>query len=82
MKRLLALLAAGFGLRALLRRRPGVAPAAPSAADLRAKLDEARSAAGDTAAPAPPAAPPADDDVDARRAGVHECGRKAIDDLG
>ena len=74
-KRLLALMAAGFGLRALLRRRPAAAPAAPSAADLRAKLDEARSAADDASAPA-------HDDVDARRAGVHERGRKAIDDLG
>jgi hypothetical protein len=94
-KRLLALVAAGFGLRAFLRRRradASPAPVSPAAADLRAKLDEARAAAGPpaadapaaTAPPAPPTAPapPAEDDVDARRAGVHERGRKAIDDLG
>jgi hypothetical protein len=83
-KRLLALAAAGFGLRALLRRRsagsrgPASPPASPSAADLRAKLDEARSAVDDAATPAAPA----DAEVEARRADVHERARKAIDDLG
>ena len=42
MKRLLALLLGGLGLRALLRRR-SPAPVGPSPADdLRAKLDETR----------------------------------------
>jgi len=78
-KRLLALVAAGFGLRALLRRRSATAspPASPAAADLRAKLDEARAAADDASTPAAPA----DAEVEARRADVHERARKAIDDL-
>jgi hypothetical protein len=41
MKRLLAVIAGGLGLRALWRRRTRSAPS-PSASDLRAKLDEHR----------------------------------------
>jgi len=74
-KRLLALLLGGLGLRALLRRR---APGAlgPSPADgLRAKLDESR-------AEQPVVAPPeAEPTVDDRRADVHARARDAIADL-
>jgi len=44
-KRLLALLAGGLGLRAFLRRRREPALASSPAAGLRAKLDEARAVA-------------------------------------
>ena len=76
MKRLLALVAGGLGLRALLRRRrPAVSPAS----DLRAKLDESRIA--DAALPEEETPPPAEEDVDTRRADVHARARQAIDDL-
>jgi len=73
-KRLLALVLGGLGLRAWLKRRAKPAPAAPSpeAADLRAKLAEAR-----TVEPEPVAEP----DVESRRADVHERARQAIDEL-
>ena len=45
MKRLLALLLGGLGLRALLRRRAAAVSGAPQADDLRAKLAEARATA-------------------------------------
>jgi hypothetical protein len=73
-KRLLALLLGGLGLRALLRRR---SPAAlgPSPADgLRAKLDESRA---EEQADAPEAEPTVED----RRADVHAKAREAIDEL-
>jgi hypothetical protein len=73
MKRLLALLLGGLGLRALLRRHKP-APVGPSPADdLRAKLDEAR-----VEPPAPPTPEPA---VEDRRADVHTRARAAIDEL-
>ena len=72
MKRLLALLAGGLGLRALLRRRAQARPAPSPAADLRAKLAQAKA---QEAAQLPPT-------VDERRADVHAQARKAIDDLG
>ncbi|HZQ16031.1 MAG TPA: hypothetical protein VFA82_04575 [Gaiellaceae bacterium] len=68
MKRLLALLLGGLGLRALLARRRRPAVEASPADSLRAKLDEVR-----TEEPEPPAAD--------RRAGVHERARQAIDEL-
>jgi len=73
MKRLLALLLGGLGIRALLRRRgPAPAPVEPSpAAELRARLADTR-----VEEPAPE-----EQDVDARRADVHERARQAIDDL-
>lgn len=80
MKRLLALLAGAFGLRAAIEivRRRGRGDVS-LASDLRARLDEAR---GQGTEPAPAAPPPADTlDVDARRADVHERARRAIDDL-
>ena len=73
-KRLLALLLGGLGLRALLRRRAQAA-LGPSPADgLRAKLDESRV---EEQADAPEAAPTVDD----RRADVHAKAREAIDEL-
>jgi hypothetical protein len=76
MKRLLALLLGGLGLRALLRRR-STAPVGPSPADdLRAKLDEAR-----VEEPVPEAEPQAEPPVDNRRADVHARARAAIDEL-
>jgi len=79
-KRLLALLAGAFGLRAGIRivRRRGLGDVS-LASDLRARLDEARGHEAEQ----PPAEPPPADvaDVDARRADVHERARRAIDDL-
>ena len=76
MKRLLALLVGGLGLRALLRRRPQAAPVGDSPAEeLRAKL------AATKAEPEPQPGPDPEHAVDARRADVHERARKAIDDL-
>jgi hypothetical protein len=71
-KRLLALLIGGLGLRALLRRsRP--APAGPTPADeLRAKL-------ATTKEPEPEPAPAPG--VDERRADVHARAREALDEL-
>ena len=79
MKRLLALVAGGLGLRALLRRRsrPGLSTSqlSPSPAeDLRAKLATAK-ASGPEPEPTPP------ETVEGRRADVHEKARQAIDDL-
>jgi hypothetical protein len=74
-KRFLALLLGGLGLRALLKRR-APALAGPSPADeLRAKLAETKEPA-----PADPVPEP-QDDVDARRADVHARARAALDDL-
>ena len=76
MKRLLALLLGGLGLRALLRRR-SPAPLGPSpAGDLRAKLDETR-VEEPAPAPEPRPAPGAGD----RRADVHARARAAMDEL-
>jgi hypothetical protein len=72
-KRLLAVIAGGLGLRALLRRR--TREPAP-VEDLRAKLAASRAAPED--APATAAGQPG---VDERRADVHARARQAIDDL-
>jgi len=90
MKRLLALVAGGLGLRALLRRRSRPALSPSPAEDLRAKLAEAKGAepapAEPTAAPEPDPEPepePAQpESVEDRRADVHAKARQAIDDLG
>jgi hypothetical protein len=93
MKRLLALVAGGLGLRALLRRRSRPALSPSPAEDLRAKLAQAKGAepAVSHAEPAPepeldapeePAAGPGPATVDERRAGVHAKARQAIDELG
>src|SRR4051812_46277040 len=80
MKRLLALLAAGLGLRALLKRRFQHrfhrAPASSPADDLRTKL-----AAAKAQEQAVEETPPAPQTVDGRRADVHASARRAIDDL-
>ena len=73
MKRLLALVAGGLGLRALLKRRPRSGTSPSPAADLRAKLAHAK---------AHQTAPPQAETVDDRRADVHAKARRAIDDLG
>ncbi len=73
MKRLLALLLGGLGLRALLARRRQPALEASPAEGLRAKLAETR------AEPEPepvPEAPSGD-----RRTEVHERARRALDEL-
>ena len=73
MKRLLALLAGGLGLGALLRRRGRRPALSPSPADdLRAKLEAAKR----------PEPVEEDPDVETRRADAHARARKAIDDLG
>jgi hypothetical protein len=77
-KRLLALLVGGLGLRALIRRRRPAAQLDPSPAeDLRARIAESRATvdaqAEDAAEPEPT--------VDDRRADVHARARRAIDDL-
>jgi hypothetical protein len=76
MKRLLALLAAGLGLRALLKRRSHRESAPSPADDLRTKLAAAKAQeqAGDEI-------PPVAQSVDDRRADVHASARRTIDDL-
>ena len=76
MKRLLALLFGGLGLRALLRRRREHMLAASPAEDLRTKLAETRAAEASEETP-----PATEEDVDARRADVHARARQAMDDL-
>ena len=74
MKRLLALVAGGLGLRAILRRRSRPAPLGPSPAEeLRAKLAETKE---------PDPEPVVVETVDARRADVHARARQAMQDLG
>jgi len=77
MKRLLAVVAGGLGLGALLRRRSRRTEAPSPADDLRAKLAESK-AQEEVAAEAPPAP----QTVEERRADVHAQARRAIDDLG
>jgi hypothetical protein len=78
-KRLLALLIGGLGLRALLRRRNEPA-LEPSPADgLRAKLAESRATVEADREDADSGETPVD--VDARRADVHARTRQAIDEL-
>jgi hypothetical protein len=74
-KRLLALVAGGLGLRALLRRRSRPALSPSPAEDLRAKLAQTKAHEVEPE----PAQP---ETVEDRRAGVHAKARQAIDDLG
>jgi hypothetical protein len=77
-KRLLALLLGGLGLRALLRRRSVAPPLSASPAEgLRAKLAETRTE-DEAVVPAPEEPEPG---VDGRRADVHARARQAIDEL-
>ena len=81
MKRLLALVAGGLGLRAILRKRsrPALSPA--PAEELRAKLAQTKSQdVPPEAEPEPEPAQP--ESVEERRADVHSKARQAIDDLG
>jgi hypothetical protein len=81
LKRVIALVAGAFGVRALLRRR-GRRP--PPVDELRAKLAGSRTVeppAPPTPKPAPEAEPDQVDEVDARRADVHERARRSIDEL-
>jgi hypothetical protein len=82
MKRLLALVAGGLGLRAFLRRRSrprsSTSPLSPSPAeDLRAKLAQTKASE-----PEPEPEPAQPETVEDRRADVHAKARQAIDDLG
>ena len=88
MKRLLALVAGGLGLRALLRRRSRPVLSPSPAEDLRAKLAQTKVAEPASVAepePAPEPEPEPDaaqpETVEDRRADVHEKARQAIDDL-
>jgi len=73
-KRLLAVVLGGLGLRALLRRRQShPEPVDAPVEDLRQKLAEARAAVEEQIDETPP--------VDDRRADVHARARRAIDDL-
>jgi hypothetical protein len=83
MKRLLALVAGGLGLGALLRRR-GRPTLSPSLAeDLRAKLEASKGLEPERAEfePGETAVEQASD-VDTRRADVQARARQAIDELG
>jgi hypothetical protein len=83
MKRLLALLAGGLGLHALLRRRSRPALLPSPADDLRAKLEASKGLeaereafeSGETPVDQVP-------DVAGRRADVQARARRAIDELG
>ena len=81
MKRLLALVAGGLGLRALWRTRSRPAPWPSPAADLRAKLAQAKAQEQEPAPQGEPE-PAQPESVEGRRAGVHAKARQAIDDLG
>ncbi len=78
MKRLLALVAGVFGVRALLRRRRRTEPPVDA---LRAKLAESRTPDAPAESPMPEPEPESVDDVAARRAEVHEQARRSIDEL-
>jgi hypothetical protein len=81
LKRVIALVAGAFGVRALLRRR---GRRSPPVDELRARLAGSRTAeAPAPSEPAPETEPQAApvDEVDARRADVHERARRSIDEL-
>jgi hypothetical protein len=79
MKRLLALVAGGLGLRALLKRRSRPALSPSPAEDLRAKLAQTKAPEPE---PEPERVPVEPKTVEDRRADVHAKAREAIDDLG
>jgi hypothetical protein len=78
-KRLLALLLGGLGLRALLRRHHEPALEASPADGLRTKLAESRATVEADREDADSGETPVD--VDTRRADVHARARQAIDEL-
>jgi hypothetical protein len=77
MKRLLALVAGGLGLGAILKRRSRPAHSHDPAEDLRAKLAQTKAPE-----PEPQSEAPQPETVEGRRADVHAKARQAIDDLG
>lgn len=79
MKRLLALVAGGLGLRALLKRRSRPALSPDPAEDLRARLAQTKAQEADVQEPPET---PRTETVEVRRADVHAKARQAIDDLG
>jgi hypothetical protein len=79
MKRLLALVAGGLGLRAILRRRSRPAVSPSPAEDLRAKLAETKAQEPEVHDEPEQVQP---ETVEGRRADVHAKARQAIDDLG
>jgi hypothetical protein len=79
MKRLLALVAGGLGLRALWRRRSRPVLSPSPAEDLRAKLAQTKAPEPE---PEPDPEPAQPETVEDRRADVHAKARQAIDDLG
>ena len=79
MKRLLALVAGGLGLRALLRRRSRPLLSPSPAEDLRAKLAQTKASEPE---PEPEPDSAQQETVEGRRADVHAKARQAIDDLG
>jgi hypothetical protein len=82
MKRLLALVAGGLGLRALLRRRSRPALSPSPAEDLQAKLAETKVAEPEPmTVPEPETQTPAGS-VESRRSDVHAKARQALDELG
>jgi len=80
MKRLLALLLGGLGLRALLRRHRPASLGPSPADDLRAKLDETR-VEEPVPAPEPEPEPEPVPEAGERRADVHARARAAMDEL-
>lgn len=83
MKRLLALVAGGLGLRALLKRRSRPALSPSPAEDLRAKLAQTKTSEPEPEPASEPEPEPAQPEtVEGRRADVHAKARQAIDDLG
>jgi hypothetical protein len=79
MKRLLALVAGGLGLRAFLKRRSRPAVSPSPAEDLRAKLAQTKAQEPEAHDDPEPVQP---ETVEGRRADVHAKARQAIDDLG
>ena len=81
MKRLLALVAGGLGLRALLKRRSRPALSPSPAEDLRAKLAQTKVVDPEPESQVEPESVEGRG-VNERRADVHAKARQAIDDLG
>jgi hypothetical protein len=90
-KRLLALLAGGLGLRAILKRRARTAPTSSPAAELKARLAATKEPDVEPKEPdvepkepevePAPVLAPEPEGVDERRADVHARARHAIDEL-
>jgi hypothetical protein len=81
-KRLLALVAGGLGLRALLRRRSRPSLSPDPAEGLRAKLAQTKAQEPEPDEQEGPSQPAQPETVEGRRADVHAKARQAMDDLG